>query len=62
MHAIASMYGALTRQKKSATLLEETSFYFVHCKVTGSTTKERFTLFKDDNNEPEQLQFRRSSM
>ncbi|KAA8531951.1 hypothetical protein F0562_006907 [Nyssa sinensis] len=35
LHAITNSYGALTAQKRDS-LLEETGFSFVHCKVTGS--------------------------
>ncbi|KDO71107.1 hypothetical protein CISIN_1g0391062mg, partial [Citrus sinensis] len=35
LHAITNSYGALTAQKRGS-LLEETGFSFVKCKVTGS--------------------------
>ncbi|XP_059639718.1 probable pectinesterase 53 [Cornus florida] len=35
LHAITNSYGALTAQKRES-LLEETGFSFIHCKVTGS--------------------------
>lgn len=35
LHAITNSYGALTAQKRES-LLEETGFSFVKCKVTGS--------------------------